>query len=134
MVESIICLAIAKEVMFARIEKVAKDFGVSRELMEYIVSNESAKTKDENNNVFFLPCGIGDTHLIDPKGNKHISRGIVQINEYWNPHIRPEDAFNVSFSLEFLASNLREGKCSRWTTCRNYKKEFGTLPYPHHNT
>jgi hypothetical protein len=129
MIESIVCLAIAKEVMFAKIETVSKDFGVSKELMEYVVSNESAKDKDGN----FLPCGIGDTHLTDPKGNRHISRGIVQINEYWNPHIRPMDAYNVSFSLEFLASRLREGKCSMWTTCRAYKTHYGGLPYPHSN-
>ena len=119
LIETILCLAISKEAMFGRIEDVAKDFGVSRVVMEYVVSNESAR----NSKGDFLPCGIGDTHLTTPKGDKHRSRGVVQINEYYNPQVTDASAFSITFSLEFLASKLREGKCSMWTTCRAYMKK-----------
>lgn len=120
MLESIVCLAIAKSVIFNKIEFYAKEFGVSESLMTYIVINESAKTKNGD----FLPCGIGDTHLIDPNGNPHRSRGIVQINEFYNKNISDEEAFNVDFSLHFLATEIRLGRCSRWTTCRMYMKLY----------
>jgi hypothetical protein len=131
MIETFICVAIAKEVMFGRIEEVAKEFGVNRDLMTYIVNNEAAKTKEGD----FLPCGDGDTHLFDPTGKRHRSRGIVQINKYYHKEIPDSATYNVNFSLEFLATKIREGKCRKeWTTCRNYVKEFGSLPFPHHNT
>lgn len=130
MIEGLICVAIAKEVIFGRIDEVSKDFGVSRELMEYIVRNEAAKSKDGK---WYYPCGDGDQHLTDPDGNRHRSRGIVQINEYYHPHISDKDAYGVQFSLEFLASNLRQGRCDWWTTCRAYRTHYGGLPYPHTN-
>lgn len=120
LIETVICLALAKELVFQRIDEVARDFGVSPALMTYIVSNESARTEDGD----FLPCGIGDDHLVAPDGKMHRSRGLVQINEYYNPQVRDREAFSMMFSLEFLASRLREGKCSMWTTCRAYMKKI----------
>lgn len=134
MIEFALCLALSKELIFSKIEQTAKDFNVSESMMSYVVMNEAAKTKSGD----FLPCGIGDTHLIDPDGNRHRSRGIVQINEFYNPHISDEMAFSPMFSLEFLASNLRPytdrkgnykpyGNCSMWTTCRAYLKKYMPL-------
>jgi hypothetical protein len=91
--------------------------------MSYVVFHESAKDQFGN----LLPCGVGDRHLTDPNGNKHRSRGIVQINQYYNPTVTDEMAFNASFSLEYLASELRDGKCSKWTTCREYLRKYPLL-------
>ncbi len=112
------CAPVAKEAVYGKIERYSALYGVSEGMMTYVVFNESAKTPKGD----LLPCGIGDTHLTDPNGNPHISRGIVQINEFYNNHVTPEQAFDVDFSLNFLADGLSKGYCSRWTTCRAWKR------------
>ncbi len=87
--------------------------------MTYIVDHEAPKTSNGD----FLPCGKGDFHMPKP------SVGIVQISMFYHPQVTPELASNAVWSLEWLASRLREGKCSWWTTCRDYvlkMKEKGT--------
>lgn len=102
--ESFVCIALAKELIYTQIQEVSRDFGVSHELMDYIVRNESG----------YQNCAVGDYHVPKP------SYGLVQINLYYHPYVRLQDAHSSLFALEFLASNLREGKCRLWTTCRRY--------------
>jgi hypothetical protein len=117
---ALVCLAVSRALIFGQIAQVSHEMGVSESLMTYIVSHEAKLTPTGD----FLPCGDGDGHLTDPLGAPHRSRGIVQINEYFHPEINDMSAYNVRFSLEYLASKLREGKCSWWTTCRAYMKDF----------
>lgn len=98
---------LAKELIIGHIEQVSRDFGVSYELMDYIVRNESG----------YNNCAKGDYHVPKP------SLGLTQINLHYHPYIRPIDAYSPLFALEFLASNLREGRCAWWTTCRWYYGE-----------
>jgi len=114
LIESLICVALAKELIYHKIVEVSKEYGVSESVMDYVVRNESS----------YHNCAVGDTHLTDPEGNKHISRGLVQINEYYNATVTPEQAFDVDFSLRFLAEKLKEGKGRMWTTYRNMQKEL----------
>lgn len=121
-IEGIICLAISKELMLSKVTDVAKNFNVSESLLWYMVSNESARGPDGS----FLPCVDGDTHLIDPNGTPHRSRGILQINEFFHPNVSDREAYNVMFSLEWTATKIRDGMCHLWTTCRNYKNKRST--------
>lgn len=98
---------VTKEYIYDRITRYSALYGVSEGLMTHIVTKESQ----------FNSLAVGDTHLTDPKGNRHISRGLVQINEYFNKDVTPEQAFDVDFSLDFLARKLSEGKCRLWSTC-----------------
>jgi len=119
--ESIICVLVAKELVYNKIEEAAYDFGVPKEQLMYIIKNEAAKTRDGD----YLPCGDGDLHLTDPTGKPHQSRGVAQINKYFHPDVRDIDAYNYKYAIEWTASRLREGKCSMWTTCRAYNKLYG---------
>ena len=102
----------SKEYIYDRLARYSALYGVSEGMMTHIAFAESSLNSR----------AVGDTHLIDPKGNPHISRGVVQINEYWNPNITPEQAFDVDFSLDFLARKLKEKKCYLWSTCPLPKK------------
>lgn len=86
-------------------------WGVSSHLMLYIVENESSFNKD----------AVGDMHIACPMTGEPVrARGPVQITECYYPQVSDEDAFDWDYSLNFLAKKLSEGKCSEWTTCRNY--------------
>lgn len=76
--------------------------------MDYIVRHESG----------YNNCARGDYHVPKP------SIGLVQINLWYHPDIRPIDAYNSLYALEWLASRLREGKCELWTTCRAYRRLY----------
>ena len=88
--------------------------------MTYVISNEAARTSKGD----FLPCGDGDGHLEAPDGSQHRSRGIAQINVYYHPEVSDEEAHNVDFSLQFLATYLKQGKGSQWTTFRKFKSLY----------
>ncbi len=96
-----------KEYIYDRITYYSSLYGVSEGVMTHIATAESSLN----------PLAVGDRHLIAPDGLPHKSIGLVQINKYWNPGITEEQAFNVEFSLEFLAKNLRDGRCYLWSTC-----------------
>ena len=98
---------VTKEYIYHQITHYSALYGVSEGLMTHIVERESQ----------FNSLAVGDTHLTDPQGNPHISLGLVQINRYWNPNVSESQAFDVDFSLDFLASRLKEGKCRLWSTC-----------------
>ena len=117
LLETIVCLAIAKELVYHKIGEAAKDFGVSETVLTYVVNNEALKDREGN----FLPCGDGDKNYVCPDtGLIAPSRGIVQINDCYHKVPRAA-AYNASFAIDFLAQNLRDGKCSWWTTCRNLR-------------
>jgi hypothetical protein len=123
-IESLVCAAIARELIFHKIVDVAARHNVSESAMTYVVMHEAAKMKDKDGNIFLLPCGDGDGHLKDPDGEAHRSRGIVQINEYWHPEVSDEEAYDVDFALNFLAEGLKEGRGHEWTTWREYTKRY----------
>src|SRR3990167_7685912 len=52
----------------------------------------------------------------------NLPRGLVQITACWHPSVSDEEAYDPAFSLEFLAKNLKKGRCHWWTTCRRYTK------------
>lgn len=106
------CNPVPKEIIYAKIAHYASIYGVSEGMMDYIVRNES----------HYSSCAIGDTHLTDPDGNPHLSLGAVQINRYWNPDVTEAEAYDIDFSLNFLADALSKGHCSRWTTCRAFQR------------
>ena len=48
------------------------------------------------------------------------ARGPAQITECYYPQVTDKQAFDWDYSLNFLTKKLSRGKCSQWTTCRNY--------------
>lgn len=102
MISALVCIVLAKELIYSKIEQVSHDYGVSEGLVTFIVENES----------HFNNCAVGDTDLEKP------SLGLVQISMLYNPSVTPEMAYDPDFSLEFLASRIREGKVSMWSTYR----------------
>lgn len=120
MIEFLFCAAISKELLYHKIIETSRDFGVSESAMMYVVNNEAKKTSTGD----FLPCGDGDTNLTDKNGNPHQSRGIVQINKFYHPEVSDVQAYDVNYSLWFLATNLQKGQCKQWTTCRVFMKKY----------
>jgi len=57
------------------------------------------------------------SRCIDKNGKRENSWGLVQINLDHNPQVTLEQALDPDFSLEFLASNLAQGRCKMWMTC-----------------
>jgi hypothetical protein len=100
------CAPVAKEAVYAKIERYSALYGVSEGMMDYIVRNESS----------YRNCIDGDHFMPSP------SVGLVQISMHYWPEITREQAEDVDFSLNFLASKLSEGKCRLWTTCRNWQR------------
>lgn len=94
-----------------KIEHYSLKWGVSVKLVHYIVKNESSYNKD----------AVGDMNIACPSNGYPVrARGPVQITECYYPQVTDEEAFDWDFSLNFLAKKLANGKCSEWTTCRNY--------------
>jgi soluble lytic murein transglycosylase-like protein len=82
-----------------RVDYYAELYGVSKEVMHHIVKCESS----------YNPNALGDY------GH---SRGLVQIHSPSHPHLSYEQAYDIEFSLDFLAKNLSEGKGRMWTCYR----------------
>lgn len=82
-----------------KIEAVAKKYEVNAALMRAVIKCESSFRHD----------AIGDNGT---------SFGLVQIHRPSHPTITKEQAFDVDFALEFLASNLAKGKGDMWTCYR----------------
>lgn len=96
----------------SRIEYYSDLYQISEEVMNYIVSNESS----------FETMAVGDMDIICSrginKGKPVRARGVAQITECYFPEITDEQAFDVEFSLDFLAENIAEGNCRKlWSTC-----------------
>lgn len=82
----------------------SRKYGVSEALMTHIVQAESTGSTTIQSNYYH-------------KGKRENSWGLVQINLDWNPEVTKEEALDPNFSLNFLASNLKKGKCKMWSTC-----------------
>jgi hypothetical protein len=90
-----------KERIREEIDTIAKEYGVSAEVMNTVINCESQYNKE----------ALGD--------GGH-SRGLVQIhNEYHK--VSDQDAYDPHFAIEFLAKHLKEGNGKLWTCYRmNY--------------
>jgi hypothetical protein len=82
----------------ARIKAYADFYDQDYGVMDAIVKAESN----------YNPEAIGDS------GKSH---GLVQIFLPAHKEVTKEQAHNIDFSLDFLAKNLKAGKCRIWTTC-----------------
>ncbi len=49
-------------------------------------------------------------------GKKQRSRGLVQISDCYNSKITDAQAFDWKFSVDFLVSNLKQGRASLWSS------------------
>lgn len=89
----------------------ADKYGVSRATLHRIVSGESSyqvKPKDGDMNIT-CPTGIN-------KGNPVRARGAVQITECYFPEVTDEQAYDLEFSLNFLAEKVQKGQGYLWST------------------
>jgi hypothetical protein len=102
------CVPMPKEQIYAKIVHYSALYGVSEGMMDYIVKNESS----------YRNCIDGDHFMPSP------SVGLTQISLHYWPDITREQAEDVDFSLDFLASKLSDGKCRLWTTCRAFQKSL----------
>lgn len=85
------------------IETKAKEYGVNAEVMKKVIWCESRYNK----------MALGD-------GGK--SRGLAQIHSYYHPDVLDSEAYDPAFAIEFLASNLAEGRGYLWSCFnQNYK-------------
>jgi hypothetical protein len=96
-----------KEEINVLIDEKAKEYGVSSWTMKYIVSHES----------HYNVVALGDKGFICPKtGQIAPSRGLVQINRcYWPNEYKL--AYDPEFAIDFLARQLKKGRCDYWSTC-----------------
>ena len=60
------------------------------------------------------------------KGVREDSWGVGQINLYWNPHVKKEQALDYKFSIKFIADGIKSGHIEWWKgynsitdTCNN---------------
>ena len=113
MIETLVCIALAKSLIHDKITYYSREMGAYESMVDYIVRNES-----QYNN-----CAKGDFHVPKP------SLGLVQINLFYNATVTPKDAYNSDFAIQYLINDLRLGKCSKWTTCRAFKAKYPTHPY-----
>lgn len=101
------------ENIYEKIQRYSRHFQVPPELIIHIATNESRLNPD----------AIGDMNIICKRTGKPVrSRGMFQISECYFPEISDRQAFDIDFSLIFVAQNIKNGKCHLWTTCRNYFK------------
>jgi hypothetical protein len=113
LIETALCIALAKSLVADKIEYYSKELGAYEGMVDYIVRNES----NYNN------CAKGDLHVQKP------SLGLVQINLHYNPTVAPAQAYDADFAIQYLINDLKAGKCSKWTTCRWFKQKYPTHPY-----
>jgi soluble lytic murein transglycosylase-like protein len=91
-----------EEYIKSRIGYYADLYKISEEVMNVVIRCESG----------YDPNALGD-------GGE--SRGLTQINKPAHPNISDEQAFDIEFSLNFLAENLSKGNGKMWTC---YKKFY----------
>lgn len=82
-------------------------FGVDPDIALHIIENESK----------FNPDAIGDTtYRCRKTGKISPSYGLVQINGCFHDYPK-EMLLDPDFSLDFLLTNLAQGRCKLWSTC-----------------
>ncbi len=96
---------------------IAKEKGVSAELLSTIVSRESQWNEK----------AVGDMGISCPTTGKPVrARGLMQITECYHGEISDDEAFDAEFALNWGAKKLKEGQCKKeFSTCRNLE----SLPY-----
>lgn len=94
------------------IDEKALQYGVSAELVHYIVKKESQ----------YNPKAIGDMNLICKRTGKPVrARGILQITECWYPDVSDACAFDVECSLDRMLPVMKTDCESQWSTCQKSK-------------
>ncbi len=87
------------------------EYGVSSSLLTHIALKESTGSSTI----------LGDMKLIchsgPNKGKPVRAKGVVQITDCYHPEVTDEQAFDMNFSMRFLASNIKKGNCHEWSTC-----------------
>jgi len=90
-----------KETIIAKISLVASEYGVSSYQMKRTVECESSFRNIQS-------------EIVNKKGEREDSWGICQINLPSHPEVSKEQALNIDFSLEFMASEIAAGRDGQW--------------------
>lgn len=91
------------------IDEKALQYGVSAELVHYIVKKESG----------YNTKAVGDMNITCKRTGLPVrARGILQITECWYPNISDKCAFDVECSLDKMLPIMKTDCESQWTTCR----------------
>lgn len=91
------------------IDTKALEYGVSAPLMRHIVGGESTYNR----------YAKGDRDYVCKKtGQVSPSYGLAQINLCFHTVTR-EEAESPEFAVDFLAQNIKAGRCRLWSTCPN---------------
>ena len=94
------------------IDEKALQYGVSAELVHYIVKKESQ----------YNPKAVGDMNLICERTGKPVrARGILQITECWYPDVSDACAFDATCSLDRMLPVMKKDCESQWSTCPKSK-------------
>jgi soluble lytic murein transglycosylase-like protein len=94
----------------SRISYYANTYEVSESIMNHIVRCESG----------FNPNAKGDFSTTTQSYNSY---GLSQIHLPSHPEISKEEATDIEFALNFLASNLKVGNGKLWTCYKNLTTE-----------
>lgn len=77
-------------------DMVAQSFGISTTTFASLIKNESGW---------------------DPNADNGYDRGLVQISRIQHPDVTDAQAFDVDFSLNWAAQEIKSGRISGWTVC-----------------
>lgn len=113
MLEILACVALSKALIADKIHYYSQEMGAYEGMVDFIVRNESG----------YDNCAKGDISLAKP------SLGLAQINSHFNPDVTPTEALDPDYAIPYLIDNLRDGKCSKWSTCVLFKKLYPNHPY-----
>jgi hypothetical protein len=102
--EAVLEIPLSKDNIKRAIDFYCTFYDVPCDEMRHIVSNESGYNQYAHNN--------------NPK-TRDDSWGLVQVNKFngGHPDISIAEAESPFFALNYLASELKKGHCSQWSTC-----------------
>lgn len=95
---------------------VAKEYGVNAERMVETIRCET-QFRNIQSELTYKPGNRWGM----PVGSREQSYGIVQIHIPDNPEVTIEQAFDTTFSINFMAQKFAEGRAGMWTC---YRKKF----------
>lgn len=94
------------------IDEKALQYGVSAELVHYIIKKESN----------YNPKALGDMNIICKRTGLPVrARGILQITECYYPEIPDSCTFDVECSLDKMLPIMKKDCESQWSTCPKSK-------------